>query len=284
MKTITNEETKGIVFAGCSFTWGQGLYYYSNLATLQEPGMFRYDDKIVTAAHKRYMAAFRYPRLVANHFNTFEIVSNQNSGSETQSFDFLKKVFGIISETKFSDLFNERIFFKEIEYIVFQTSQSCRNVYYYEFEGGTYGYCIHDETSYDTFYKYLSKNNISVDDAMLDLANIMFKQLKDTLQFYERCGIKTLLIHWENDYMNQTLTDRWMNDRLVTFDYNEKNYKSIYDLMVENRHLDISEDYTKFIVTPEDGHPSLECHRVIADSVIKKIEETKNKKYDSKLL
>ena len=27
---------KGIIFAGCSYTWGQGLYYYSGLETLKE--------------------------------------------------------------------------------------------------------------------------------------------------------------------------------------------------------------------------------------------------------
>ena len=25
---------KGILFGGCSFTWGQGLYHYSNLSNL----------------------------------------------------------------------------------------------------------------------------------------------------------------------------------------------------------------------------------------------------------
>ena len=28
---------KGILFGGCSFTWGQGLYFYSNLPNLYEP-------------------------------------------------------------------------------------------------------------------------------------------------------------------------------------------------------------------------------------------------------
>jgi hypothetical protein len=84
--------------------------------------------------------------------------------------------------------------------------------------------------------------------------------------------------------MNQTYNDKWMLDRFITFDYKGENYKSIFDLMMKNRHLDISEDYTKFIVPPEDGHPSLECHRVIANAIIKKIEESKNIIYKQKLI
>ena len=30
---------KGLVFGGCSFTWGQGLYYYSDLPRLKEPAL-----------------------------------------------------------------------------------------------------------------------------------------------------------------------------------------------------------------------------------------------------
>ena len=32
----TLARTKGIIFAGCSFTWGQGLWYYMNSSTVQE--------------------------------------------------------------------------------------------------------------------------------------------------------------------------------------------------------------------------------------------------------
>ena len=40
--------TKGMVFAGCSFTWGQGLYYYSGMDTLQEPPPNHYKHELVS--------------------------------------------------------------------------------------------------------------------------------------------------------------------------------------------------------------------------------------------
>jgi hypothetical protein len=284
MKLIKNDVAKGIVFTGCSFTWGQGLYYYSNLPTLKEPGMYKYDQSLVNSAHRRYMASVRFPRLVANHFKTFEVVSENNGGRDMDSFNFLKKVFGLVPNDQFSHyLVNDKFNFNEIEYIVFQTSQLCRNTYYYNFEGNDYEYRLHLPETYDKFYEYLSKNNLELESILRDLANTMFQEIKNTLQYYESLGIKTLLLHWENEYSQLTENDEWMKERLVTFEYNETPYISINDLMRTHRHLEISHDYNEFTITPEDGHPSLECNKVIADAIIKKMEKNK-KLYKQKFI
>jgi hypothetical protein len=275
MKTVRTDETKGIVFAGCSFTWGQGLYYYSNLSTLKEPGMYRYNDSLVTDAQKRYMEAVRYPRLVANHFNTFEIVSYHNGGSDAVSFDFLKKVFNLVPSGVSAHLFTEVINPKEVEYIVFQTSQPDRNPYYYEFEGETHLYRLHLPETYDKFHEYLLKNDIPAEVAYQDLVSTTFKKIKECLQFYEGYGIKTLVLHWENEYLEPTFNDPWMKKRLITMEYKGQPYNSIRHLMTKNREMEIGEDYRYFITPPADGHPSLDCQRVLADAVIKKINETR---------
>lgn len=313
MKIMSPTISKGIVFAGCSFTWGQGLYYYSNLPTLKEPGLFRYDDSIVTNAQRRYMAAVRYPRLVANYFNTFEIVSNSNGGSDSVSLDFLRQVFGLNSENphKFNHLFQEPyskttpyIDFNEIEYIIFQTSQPDRNKYYFTLDGKEYFYQIHKPETHDVFYQYLIKNNMTFEDVYADLVKNISTKVKEELQFYESKGIKTLLLHWENEYVSPTysipvelshfpkkfssipgknyinhndsnfshINDTWMSDRIITISYKDKTYKSIRDLMNEHRKMEISHDYIHFITPPEDGHPSLECHKVLANAIIQKIE------------
>jgi hypothetical protein len=44
----------GIVFAGDSFTWGQGLYYYSKLPGLKIPKTGHYLDTYVTPSHRRF--------------------------------------------------------------------------------------------------------------------------------------------------------------------------------------------------------------------------------------
>ena len=54
MKTKSDKVYKGMVFAGCSFTWGQGLYYYSNLPTLKEPPPDAYNSNLVNHSHNAY--------------------------------------------------------------------------------------------------------------------------------------------------------------------------------------------------------------------------------------
>ena len=113
-----------------------------------------------------------------------------------------------------------------------------------------------------------------------------FQKIKQELQFYESKGIKTFILNWETDYMPFYKDDMWMNDRLITFEYNGNVYDTIRTMMNENRHLHINSDIEYFEEPPKDHHPSKECHRIMAASVIKKIKETKNKKisYESKLI
>ena len=122
---------KGILFGGCSFTWGQGLYFYSDLNRLVYPiNEYTYNDNSVNDAHRKYRDTLRYPRLVANHFNTFEITKDSNGGREEDSFDFLNNIFNI----------NETHKFEEIEYIILQTSIPTRNKFFYidAKQNGTY--------------------------------------------------------------------------------------------------------------------------------------------------
>jgi hypothetical protein len=111
---------KGIIFAGCSFTLGQGLYYYSNLPNVIKLSDSEFNQKFITDAQIKFKNTLHYPRLVANHFNTFEVVKSNNGGSEYDSFEFIE------------DSFNGKspiccLNYDDIEYIIFQTSQITRN-------------------------------------------------------------------------------------------------------------------------------------------------------------
>ena len=61
-------------------------------------------------------------------------------------------------------------------------------------------------------------------------------------------------------------------------------HKQVLNLSSTKRNIFIN--LSDFETTPTDHHPSKECHRIMADAVIKKIEETKIKKihYESKLI
>ena len=291
MKFKSDDVTKGIIFAGCSFTWGQGLYYYSNMETLKEPPPDSYHVHLLTDAHGMFRKTLYFPRLIANHFNTFEVSMIQNGGSEVTSFEYLKCAFNLIRPNNTYVL--EKYNFNEIEYIVFQTSQPQRNTHYYDYknsDGTIKKNCEYRHFSPETheqFFDYLlNQTNMDFDEWYNTHIKKWFTILKTNLKFYESKGIKILILNWEADYIPFYKTDKWMNDRLITFEYNNKNYDCIRTMMNENRHLHINSDYEYFETPPTDHHPSKECHRIIADAVIKKIEETKTKKiyYDKELI
>jgi hypothetical protein len=283
MKTKYDKVTKGIIFAGCSFTWGQGLYYYSNMPTLKEPAPDSYDAQLVTDAHKNFRKTLYYPRLVANHFDTFEVTLLQNGGSEVTSIDYLKVAFGLMGPI--TNYITEKYSFDEIEYLVFQTSQPQRNTYYYDYvnkDGSIDKNCEYRHFSSEThwkFYDYLmNQKQMNFDDWWKEHVKNWFNIIKNNLKLYESKGIKTIILCWEADYLPLIKEDKWMLDRFVTFEYNNKNYDCIRTMMNENRRLHINSDYEHFEIPPQDHHPSKECHRIMADAVINKIKETKDKK------
>ena len=141
--------------------------------------------------------------------------------------------------------------------------------------------------THDKFYKYLDKQKkCTIDEWYVEHCKDWFQKIKQELQFYESKGIKTLILNWEIEYLPFIKNDEWMSDRLITFEYNNKTYDCIRTMMNKNIHLHINSDYENFEITPTDQHPSKECHKVMANAVIKKIEETKIKKihYESKLI
>ena len=261
---------KGLIFAGCSFTWGQGLYYYSGLDTLVEPEPDSYDANLLTDAHKRYMETLRYPRLVANHFNTFEVVSNQNGGSEETSIDFINSSFNIGNKLEF--LIDQSFSFSEIEYVIIQTSQPNRNGFYFQYDGEDHKFLIHEKSTKGKFYEWLIEEKKStIDEWFNDHKKNYVKKIKSLMEFLEDKNIKTKILCWENDYLDLIKSDIFMYNRFISFDYRGEEFDSIRILMERHPHLSINSDYDNFIDPPKDHHPSKECHRIIAKSVIASI-------------
>lgn len=263
---------KGLIFAGCSFTWGQGLYYYSKLDTLVEPEPNSYDAKLVTDAHKRYMETIRYPRIVASHFKTWEVVSKQNGGSEETSLSFIKRSLGLHDGFEF--LVNDIFSFSEIEYVIIQTSQPNRNGFYYQLNGENKKFNFNDRETRGEFYEWLVEHKrVSIDEWMLEHTKDYFEKIKNLMVFLESNGIKTRILSWEPDYIDLIQSDIWTFNRFIPMEYRGKRYNSIRELMDEHRHLSIDLDYDNFENPPKDHHPSKECHEVIAQSIIKNMEE-----------
>ena len=63
------------------------------MSTIKRPPPEQFIYSNLTDAHNHYMFANRFPRLVAQHFETFEVVRKSNGGSEEQNIQFLDSLF-----------------------------------------------------------------------------------------------------------------------------------------------------------------------------------------------
>jgi hypothetical protein len=263
---------KGLIFAGCSFTWGQGLYYYSGFDTLLEPDPDCYDAKLVTDAHKKYMETLRYPRLVANRFKTFEVVSKQNGGSEETSVHFINSAFN--PTNKFDFLIDQTYSFSEIEYVIIQTSQANRNAFHFEYQGEKCQFLINEKSTKSKFYEWLIEDRkITIDEWFEEHKKNYFEKIRSIMKYLESNGIKTKILCWEDDYLEFIRPDIFMYNRFIPIKYRGQNFDSIRSMMTKHPHLTINSDYDNFLDPPKDHHPSKECHQVISEAVINSIQK-----------
>ena len=276
MKTRSNHVVKGIIFAGCSFTWGQGLYYYSNLPTLKEPDPFCYDGNLVEQSHIKFMESVRFPRLVANHFKTFEMVHPVNGGSHQVAMSWWEKSFAGKKEASFF-FETSNLDYSDISCLVFQCTQWHRNFFEFEYQGEKFNIACHNvyEKPYiEIFSKWLMEQNLSLTEWENFHIKNNIDMIKPFLQEVERHGIKTVVLTWPDENVEYIKNDAWLYERFMRIDYKDKTYDSMYQLMWDegNKELVISIDNETFEVAPKDEHPSLKCHQVMAENIIKHLE------------
>lgn len=264
---------KGIAFAGCSFTWGQGLYYYSNLPTLGEPAPDAYDESLLTQAQFNFKDAVRGARLVANHFNTFEIVQDGNGGSNDKIIELFYDFFDPNKTLKGC----KRYRYDEVGYLVYQLTYWTRDKNYVKENGHDFSFCWQNIDRSDmedsvNFANYIKTTQYTVDELSAKYIQASLEKVKKFLQYFESKGIKTIIYSWPIDFVQYIKEDEWLKKRFMEINYNNQKYDCMETMMKNNSHLVINGDFEFFEVPPRDHHPSLKCHQVMAKNIIEKIE------------
>jgi hypothetical protein len=278
MKTKTDKVIKGMVFAGCSFTWGQGLYFYSNLPTLVEPKPHHYDQSLVKETHRAFMRAVRHPRLVANHFNTYELTQPFNGGSHQSILNWWKACFSDNPNWNTESTFPvTKINYSDVSHVVFQLTQPHRcGMLLHDKDNNPYFRNYH--TMYEPQYhedleRWLKKHNLTEDKFQEHYINESLTNVREFLQEIESKGIKVVLFTWPTENAEYVKNDPWMRGRFLTFKYKNTEYDSIQEMMRLNPELEILRDRDNFEIPPGDHHPSLKCHQVMAENIIDYIEK-----------
>jgi hypothetical protein len=253
-----------IIFAGDSFNWGQGLYYYSNLPNLKIPKTGHYIDTYVTPSHRKFKDTKRFARLVVNEFETFELVKIGNGGSDYESLEFIDDIFK-----------KDGYKYKDISCVIFQTTQFMRSPFEIEVEGEIqqlhFNHSIMKmHNMHDFFIKWLNENNYTLDDYERLHINQIFKKIKDKFIELESNGIKCKIICWTTEYIDLIKNDEYMFDKFIPILYNNTTIDCFETFMEQYPEMMIKND-TNFEKSVGDGHLSLNAHRIIADNIINKI-------------
>ena len=117
--------SKGIFGLGCSFTWGEGLYFYSNLDNLPFNEYHSYDFSKITNGMIEYKNKHRFIQLISNNFDTWCTVKNVNGTNNTRNIQVLKRLYNsdIIEETHYDFKLN----INDYKLIVFQFTSIYRD-------------------------------------------------------------------------------------------------------------------------------------------------------------
>jgi len=271
----------GIIFAGCSFTHGHGLWFYCKDLYNQYEGDPTFNSILGDRPvhHLKYKDVLRFPRLVSQDLEMFEITREDYSGNDEDSIDFINQIFG---ENDLNPQWSKNYYnYDEVKYIIFQTSMPER-CHYVLPDGSKFRLSDDITKTYEIFEKY---NFTNYDDYKTKLTEQLFSRIKDTFIYHEKKGIIPLIFNWSNDYNKLIENDDYMSLRKIYINYKNKEHYSLCDVMTLDENLTIHKDYEFFGKNPPiDYHPSKKFHRIIADSIIEKIRTIENNSLPTKLI
>lgn len=258
----------GIIFAGCSFTHGHGLWYYCKDLYKQYEGDENFNSicKDRPIHHLKYKDVLRFARLVSQELEMFEITRDIYSGNDEDSIEFIHQIFGILPLNPQWSKNNFK--YDEVKYIIFQTSMPER-CHYTNTDGSKFRLSGNEDKIHDFFQK---NDFINYKDYKRKLCKQIFDKIRSLFIFYENKGIIPLIFNWSNHYNELIEEDDYMNRRKIFIKYKNREFKSLNDVTEVDPNLTINKDYEFFGKTPPiDYHPSKKFHRIIANSIIDKI-------------
>lgn len=276
----------GLVFAGCSFTWGEGLELYSTLNTIEWDSFknftYRFDNVgyFMPKSHIRFIESNRFPRVVANHFNTFDLVHELNGGNHYTMLGHIQKCL--------VDYKND------IDYIIVQPteiargvkihdncSKSCCEIDFIRMLESYYQYKSKDD-EFSRYYEILVEEFGDNESKILDVFNHRQYSsydlfIKKLIQINKETNIPVKFIRSWNPQTESETTYKSIDsesadfilNNYIPFNYNNQIYESMVELIERNDNLLIKDDYD----FSNNWHPNLKCHKIFAESIIQYLEK-----------
>jgi len=273
---------KGMVFAGCSFTWGEGLHLYSDVCDISYTKNQNFNIHNIKESHKKCIQTNRFARKVANHFDTWELCRENNGGSNLDNLEFIKKSFGINEDYTLQP--NSTFNIKDISCLVFQITHPERGPFLLYSNKDNIKYKMHimslDNESLNNQpeekEKLIKLYEEYGDSFESQISKTLFDELEELFIFLEKHNIICKILLWQERVGKSIENNKFLGDRLITLSYRKKVYKSIEELTDRYSKLAILGHFKKFGVQMNDQHPSKLCHQLIAENIINNLENDTN--------
>ena len=270
---------KGIACLGCSYTWGEGLYFYSELEDLPFKERHGFDIQTMRSSLDAYRKKYRWPRLLANQEDSWEYTSDiGNGGANISHYNYCIHKPLVRGDIKYSDF----------KYFVWQITDVVRDA------PGGYDFL---SSLQDEELRPLHEREIK---RLLHFANTVAKE-------WERNGVTVLVWNWQDDFKDNDDYHKLFKDRHVPInldgtehfclseivgngneriDFNktssgEKGYITfkddigVYKNKPTRKKITIRDDFSELGFQKNDVHLNIIGNQVIADSISKKIKELK---------
>lgn len=255
---------------GCSFTFGEGLQFFSNLNSVNIPKYHMFDYEELTHSQFRYIQNNRYSKLLADLLGTIDSNSSNNGGSNEGIYRDLSLLNINDTNIKVKDKTGYKrenyLTLVDIDYIVIQFT----NIYRDDLliDGKVYPQ-INIVTSIDEYVERFLKGNLTFDEYTKLICEQTITKFKELFKIIEakKPNIKIRVFSWEPELDGYLRNDEYFKDKTITFTYKNREFKTLRDIIYSKSKLTIEETFFPNCVN--DQHMNLEGHKLIAESIYK---------------
>ena len=242
---------KGVFCLGCSYTWGEGLYFYSGLDDIPFNEYHNFDMNDMRAPFHAYRKKYRWPRLISDKLDTWEYTSEiGNGGANIQHYNFCVHQNMAKGNIKYSDF----------SLFIWQITDPIRDM-----SGG---------------YDLMNSGLLSNEEVMTIVNDEVERQIcfMDRMsKEWEARGVKVITFSWFDDIVNNLKYKELFKDRHMDIEYNGIVYDHFSPLI--NTHelndppITVRDDFYEKGYQKNDLHFNKLGHQIISDNIYRKLKQ-----------
>ena len=264
---------KAIWCRGCSFTFGEGLQYFSDFSTITIPMGQTWYEEYLTHTQHRFIQNHRYSKLLANKLNTVDINGSENGGTNGKTLASLDKLLrpkdALNCKIRPTYLDEHYIELEELGLIVIQFTDLFREDV--EING----------KRFNAASKYKNSNDwINEIAPIMDFDEFCYKVAESTVNKFEETlkkieeknpNIIVRVFNWFPEMDKPLRNNEYFKDKVLTFEINGVSYTNFKDMIYAK--LGITVEETFYPKLKNDQHFNLEGHKIIADTIYASIKD-----------